>query len=96
MQEHHFPATENNTLVKAFRQNLENEIDGYQKYLTSIEVCSNRELERGEFQQIMSDIHAIQRKELFKMRKEKIFTDEAIRKAENILDINDLKISGGS
>jgi CPA1 family monovalent cation:H+ antiporter len=31
--------------------------------------------------------------ELFKMKKEKTYTDEAIRKAEQLLDINDLRVA---
>ncbi len=85
--------SEHNTLIRAFTEKLNNEIEGHQKYLASIEICSNRALERQEYQQIMSEIHALQRKELFKMKNEKTFTDEAIRKAENLLDINDVKIT---
>jgi CPA1 family monovalent cation:H+ antiporter len=80
-------------LIRAFTEKLNNEIEGHRKYLASIEVCSNRALERQEYQQLMSEIHALQRKELFKMKNEKTFTDEAIRKAENLLDINDVKIT---
>lgn len=90
---HYAVAIEHNSLVKAFRENLENEIKGHQKNLTSIEMCSNKELEGKEFQQIMFEIHLIQREELFKMRKEKMYTDEVIRKAENILDLNDFKLA---
>jgi CPA1 family monovalent cation:H+ antiporter len=84
---------EHNTLIRAFTEKLKNEIEGHRKYLAPVEVCSSRALERQEYQQIMSEIHALQRKDLFKMKNEKTFTDEAIRRAENLLDINDVKIT---
>jgi Na+/H+ antiporter len=90
---HHASAGENNGLVKAYTEKLKNEIEGHELYLSSDEVCSTRASEREEFQQIMSDIHDLQRKELFKMKNEKTYTDEAIRKAEHMLDINDMRVA---
>ena len=91
LSENYASPSKNNTLVKAYFEKLKNEIDGHQRYLSSVELCINRSSEREEFQQIISDIHDLQRKELFKMKKERTFTDEAIRKAEHLLDINDMK-----
>lgn len=88
-----YSAASGNSLLKAYAEKLRHEIEGHRLYLSSDEVCSNRASEREEFQQIMSDIHDQQRKELFKMKNEKTFTDEAIRKAEHLLDINDLRVS---
>jgi CPA1 family monovalent cation:H+ antiporter len=47
-----------------------------------------------KYHHVLLDIYSIQRKELFKMRKEKLFSDEEIRKAELQLDLNELKITG--
>ena len=74
-------------------EKLKNEIQGHELYLSSDEIWSNKASEHQEFQQIMSDIHDLQRKELFKMKNEKTYTDEAIRKAEHILDINDMRVA---
>ena len=46
-----------------------------------------------EFHQILLDIYGLQRKELFKFRKENSFSDEEIRKSELQLDLNELKIT---
>ncbi|MFD0764548.1 Na+/H+ antiporter [Mucilaginibacter lutimaris] len=89
----HTSASETNSLVRAYTARLEHEITGHQSYLASVEACTNRALEREGFQRIMSDIHDLQRRELFKMKKEKTYTDDAIRKAEHLLDINDMKVS---
>jgi len=90
---HYTEAVQRNTLVESYSTNLHNEIESHQIYLTSIEKSTIKDHEHAEFRRIMEDIHDVQRKELFKMRKEKTFTDEALRKAENILDLNDLQLT---
>jgi CPA1 family monovalent cation:H+ antiporter len=85
-----------NSLVNAFTEQLKHEMEGHRQYLSSVEVCSNHASEREEFRHVMADIHDHQRKELFKMKNERTFTDDAIRKAEHLLDINDLRISESS
>jgi len=89
----HEQALRNNNLIKIFAEKLKGDIEGHQKFLTSSEVCSGRAHEREEFQQIMAHIYELQRLEIAKMKKEKTFTDEALRNAEQLLDINDLKLS---
>jgi CPA1 family monovalent cation:H+ antiporter len=84
---------EDNTLINAFKEKLTRDIEAPGTYLHSIEVCNNKDHERKEFQQLMSDIPSPQREKLFKMKNEKTFTDEAIRKAEHLLDLIDLQVS---
>lgn len=86
------PAHENNTLITGLKEKLKNDMEGYRKSLTSVEIDSKNSSERQEFYKIISEIHALQRKELFKMKNERTFTDEAIRKAEYLLDLNDMKV----
>lgn len=93
LNDRYAPAGNKNSLVDAYTEKLKNEIAGHQKFLESIELCNTRNHERQEFQQIIAEIHNLQRNELFKMKKEKIYTDEAVRKAEHLLDINALKIA---
>lgn len=83
----------NNSLVNAYKEKLEHDIEGHRQYLASQEFCTNKAAERKEFLQIMTEIHDLQRKDLFKMKKERAFTDEAIRKAEHLLDLNDLRVT---
>ncbi|MFT3981038.1 MAG: Na+/H+ antiporter [Ferruginibacter sp.] len=83
-----------NELVALFKQNLESNIGSAQEKLASLE-CDDTEKEEVErYHTILAALYAAQRKELFRLRKEKLFSDEAIRKAELQLDIDDLKISG--
>lgn len=89
----HQQALRSNSLIKAFVEKLKHDIEGHQKFLTSNEVVSGRSHDREEFQQIMTHIFGLQRLELAKMKKEKTFSDEALRNAEQLLDINDLELS---
>ena len=82
-----------NSLLMAYAEKLQHEIAGHRQYLSSVEACTNRDAEREEFRQVMADIHDRQRQELFTMKNERTYTDDAIRKAEHLLDINDLRIA---
>ncbi|MEF9479239.1 hypothetical protein OWR28_17225 [Chryseobacterium sp. 1B4] len=57
-------------------------------------MCTNRQNDMAEYHKVMLDIFALQRNELFKMKREKLFSDDEIRKAESQLDLNELKITG--
>ncbi|MES2629842.1 MAG: Na+/H+ antiporter [Bacteroidota bacterium] len=83
-----------NTLLNDLKENLESDIHSAQRHLNSWEVCTNRLKDLEEYQSIMLDIHSVQRKELFRMKRENHFTDEEIRKAESQVDLNELKVTG--
>ncbi|WP_042722226.1 Na+/H+ antiporter [Flavobacterium sp. B17] len=83
-----------NSLVENFKNTIGNDIKLHKNHLDSIEMCTNRRNDLNEYHQIMLDIFALQRKELFKMKREKEFSDDEIRKAESQLDLNELKITG--
>lgn len=82
-----------NELVSILKANLEHEIASSQQRLASLE-CDTTQIEKVEdYRQILLDIYAAQRMELFELRKEKFFSDKEIRKAELQLDLNEMKIS---
>lgn len=83
-----------NSLVENFKNTIENDILQQQSHLESLEMCTNRRNDLNEYHEIMLDIFALQRKELFKIKREKEFSDDEIRKAESQLDLNELKITG--
>ncbi|SKB57043.1 cation:proton antiporter [Chryseobacterium balustinum] len=83
-----------NELVAFYKSNLESDIHVANKRLESLECDETEHQEIEKYHQILLDIYAIQRKELFRMRKEKLFSDEEIRKSELQLDLNELKITG--
>ncbi|MBV8325073.1 Na+/H+ antiporter [Chryseobacterium sp.] len=83
-----------NSLVGNFRKGLQQDIQLHQNHLSSIEMCNDRQHDMKIFHKIVLEIIALQRKELFKMKREKQFSDDEIRKAESQLDLNELKITG--
>ncbi|TJY65996.1 Na+/H+ antiporter [Sphingobacterium alkalisoli] len=85
---------ESNELIGFLQSNLERETTNTQQKLTSLAHDENSKEEIKTYHKILIDIYGLQRKELFKMRKEKYFSDEEIRKAEIQLDLEDLKING--
>lgn len=87
------PAKEN-PLTGFYKADLENEIRNTEQKLTSPERDETGQREIELHHQMLMDIYALQRKELFRLRKEKLFSDEEIRKAEMLLDLNDMKITG--
>lgn len=84
----------NNELVNFYKSNLKADINVASKRLESLECDEIKHQEIKKYHHLLLDIYAIQRKELFKMRKERLFSDEEIRKAELQLDLNELKITG--
>lgn len=83
-----------NSLVGNLKENLQNDIKLHESHLSSLEMYTNRQNDLKEYHEIMLDIFAIQRKELFRLKREKLFSDDEIRKAESQLDLNELKITG--
>jgi NhaP-type Na+/H+ or K+/H+ antiporter len=49
---------------------------------------------REEFHAVLLKIYSLQRKELFKLRRENAFSDEEIRRAELQLDLDEMSITG--
>ncbi|MFC0426231.1 Na+/H+ antiporter [Chryseobacterium scophthalmum] len=85
---------ETNSLVENFKHTIENYILQQQDHLESLEMCTNRRNDLNEYHEIMLDIFALQRKELFKIKRENLFSEDEVRKAESQLDLNELKITG--
>lgn len=85
---------ENNELLMFYKENVKNRMQNTQLQLNSVECSVMKSVEVKKYQRVLMEIYALQRKELFKLRKEKFFSDEEIRKAELQVDLNELKITG--
>lgn len=83
-----------NTLIENLQQSLENDIKINESHLNSLELCTNRQSDVQDYHRIFLDILSLQRKELFRMKRENLFSEDEIRKAESQLDLNELKITG--
>ncbi len=82
-------------LIDHYKLNLEKEISNMEQQLESLEFHHQSGHEEiASLRKMLLEVYSLQRKELFKLRKEKYFSDEEIRKAELQLDLNELKITG--
>ncbi|OJV54842.1 MAG: Na+/H+ antiporter [Bacteroidetes bacterium 43-16] len=82
-----------NELIRIYKANLENDISSTTQRLESMACDASQLKEVKSYHKLLLDIYALQRKELFLLRKEKFFSDEEIRKAEMQLDLDELKIT---
>ena len=94
INEKHLDKVAENELIGFYKDGLEASIEDGRKQLDSLE-CNETQIEEiHSYHHVMLSIYALQRKELFKLRKEKFYSDEEIRKAELQVDLNELKITG--
>lgn len=83
-----------NELIGFLKTRLENEISSASQQLESLTCDETEKYEVDLYHRVLLEIYSLQRKELFLLRKEKVFSDEEIRKAELQLDLNEMKITG--
>ncbi len=90
-----YPASITDTeLIGFYKSRLENEINNTSDRLRALECDTAGHEETALYHKVLLDVYALQRRELFRLRKEKYYSDEEIRKAELQLDLNELKITG--
>lgn len=85
---------ETNELLGLYKTNLKDEIRKAERRIESLECADISRFEVSLYHKVLLEIYAMQRKELFRMRKENSFDDEIIREAELQLDLNELAITG--
>lgn len=94
LDQHYVYEIRSNGLIGTLKKDLERNIHTLSNRLESLE-CN--ELEKNQFEsyrKVLSDIYKIQRLELFALRKNNLFADEHIRRAEMQIDLDETKISG--
>lgn len=87
-------AINNNELIDLYIANTETRVSNTEQRIESMEARAVKQQRIAQYHKMLLDVYSVQRKELFKLRKEKFFSDEEIRKAELQLDLNELKITG--
>ncbi len=92
LDEKYIAEMQGNELMRIYKTNMQNEVVSVSQRLASMECDASQAMEVNAYHKMLLDIYACQRKELFRLRKEKFFSDEEIRKAEMQLDLNELKI----
>jgi CPA1 family monovalent cation:H+ antiporter len=79
-------------LISGLKKELENSLSHASRRLESMECQEIENAEMEAYNDILKDIYKLQRQELHIIRKEKIFSDEVIRKQEMQIDLSDTKI----
>jgi CPA1 family monovalent cation:H+ antiporter len=82
-----------NEFVGFYKEELQNEIVTTRQKLDSMECDDFERIEIEQYAHILHDIYRLQRNELFKLRKEKYYSDEEIRRMEMQLDLDEMKIT---
>ena len=85
---------EQNSFLRNLNQRLNDNLAIEQLHLTATELHDQKQKELNEYHGILADIFKLQRKALVNMRKQKLYSEEEIRKAESSLDLKELKIAG--
>lgn len=88
----HAKSIEENELIKLLKRDLEKDIFNIDHKLASLSCIEIEKHEILLYREVLKKIYDHQRQELFVIRKEKIFSDEVIRKMELQLDLDELKI----
>jgi len=81
-------------LLKLYQSNLEKGITNLKTSLESLSHKEQTENSRKILHSILLETYNAQRLELFRIRKEKLYSDEEIRKMETQIDANELRITG--
>jgi monovalent cation/hydrogen antiporter len=81
-----------NELLALMKKGLEEDIDETQRRLESLDCDAMVQEEIERYNEVLVAIYAEQRRELFQIRREKAFSDEAIRKQAMQLDLEEARI----
>lgn len=84
---------ENNSLLLAVKAEFESDLGHTRQKLVCMECAENGLRELVIYRRVIKDIYNVQRRELYQLRKKKLFSDEAIRKEEMQVDISEIRIT---
>ena len=89
----HKAEMEDNDLLLHLKSEFESHLSHTHLKLDCMECLEKDQKELLVYRHVLKDIYHFQRKELFQIRKEKIYSDEAIRKEEMQVDIAEIRIN---
>ena len=83
----------NNDLLLNLKLEFQNHLSHTHLKLDCMECLEKDQRELQVYRHVLKDIYHVQRRELFHIRKEKMYSDEAIRKEEMQVDIAEVRIN---
>jgi CPA1 family monovalent cation:H+ antiporter len=93
LEDEHKAELENNDLLISLKSEFENHLKHNSRKLECLECIEKDEAELYIYRRVLKDIYHVQRTELYHMRKERKFSDDAIRKEEMQVDIAEIRIT---
>lgn len=94
LQEHHKHEVSTNELVRFYHDDLLKDIDTARIKLDSFECTEIHRNQIESYNHIIRESVKVQRAELFKLRKQALYSDTEIRHMETQLNLEDVKVSG--
>lgn len=94
LEANHASEIKSNDLVRHYRDELLNDVTKTQQKLDAFECNDIHRSQITKYTKIMQESILLQRKELYKLRKQGLYSDAEIRRMEMHLNLEDLKISG--
>ncbi|KGO87945.1 sodium:hydrogen antiporter [Flavobacterium rivuli WB 3.3-2 = DSM 21788] len=95
LDEKYSSETQSNELLGIFKDHLLNDVNATQQRLECLEFGDTKKHEIDLYNKVLNEIYTQQRKELSKLRRNKSYSDEEIRRMDMQIDLEELKISGG-
>ena len=93
LTEKHTDALTENELVEFHKKQLESDISIYSQKLESLECDETEKNEIDRYNNVLRDLFTTQRLELVQLRKEKVFSEDELKKHEASLDLEEAKIN---
>ena len=94
LEDNYAAEVENNGLLAFFKRDLEEGIQITREKLDALECDPAERDDIKQYATVLRDIYHVQRKELFKLRSDQMFSDEEIRRTAMQLSLDELKVSG--
>ncbi len=96
LEDHYPEKLQKNELLGFYKKSLENHVYVTGQQLESLECCASQQNEVEMLRQVQREVYSVQRKLLFRMRRNNDFGDEEIRNMELQLDLNEMKLNGNN
>lgn len=93
LESKHKQEMESNDLLITLKAEFESHLKTTSRRLECMECLEKDQAELLVYRHVLKDIYRVQRNELFHLRKEKLYSDEVIRKEEMQVDIAEIRIS---
>jgi len=93
LEDKHKDEIPGNDLLINLKMELENHLKDTHRRLECMECIEKDQKELRIYRNVLKDIYHVQRTELYRIRKEKIYSDEVIRSEEMQVDIDEIRVS---